>query len=191
MAATESTMLELGTTAPDFSLPTPSGDQIRLADFEGSAGLVVAFICNHCPFVKLIREGLADFAREYSAQGIEMIAINSNDFANYGGDAPEKMQDEINEFGYTFPYVYDESQEIAKAYRAACTPDFYLFDADRKLVYRGRFDGATPGNGVAVTGKELRAAADALLEGNSLAGDQVPSIGCNIKWKAGNEPDYF
>ena len=191
MAATESTMLELGTAAPDFSLPTPSGDQVRIADFEGSAGLVIAFICNHCPFVKLIREGLADFAREYSAQGIEMVAINSNDFANYSGDAPEKMQDEINEFGYTFPYVYDENQDVAKAYRAACTPDFYLFNADRKLVYRGRFDGATPGNGVAVTGEELRAAADALLEGNPLAAEQVPSIGCNIKWKAGNEPDYF
>ena len=191
MAATESTMLELGTVAPDFELPTPTGDIVRLADFSGSPGLVVAFICNHCPFVKLIREDLAEFAREYSARGIEMVAINSNDFANYEGDTPEKMQDEINEFGYTFPYLVDESQEIAKAYRAACTPDFYLFDAEQKLVYRGRFDGATPGNGVDVTGEELRAAADALLGGSNPSDDQIPSIGCNIKWKAGNEPDYF
>ena len=191
MAATESTMLELGTVAPDFELPTPTGDIVRLADFSGSPGLVVAFICNHCPFVKLIREDLAEFAREYSARGIEMVAINSNDFANYEGDTPEKMQDEINEFGYTFPYLVDESQEIAKAYRAACTPDFYLFDAEQKLVYRGRFDGATPGNGVDVTGEELRAAADALLGGSNPSDDQIPSIGCNIKWKAGSEPDYF
>ena len=191
MAATESTMLELGTVAPDFELPTPTGDIVRLADFSGSPGLVVAFICNHCPFVKLIREDLAEFAREYSARGIEMVAINSNDFANYEGDTPKKMQDEINEFGYTFPYLVDESQEIAKAYRAACTPDFYLFDAEQKLVYRGRFDGATPGNGVDVTGEELRAAADALLGGSNPSDDQIPSIGCNIKWKAGNEPDYF
>lgn len=191
MAATESTMLDLGTTAPDFALPTASGDIVQLADFEGSAGLVVAFICNHCPFVKLIREGLADFAREYSAQGVEMVAINSNDFANYSGDAPAKMQEEVDEFGYTFPYLVDESQEIAKAYRAACTPDFYLFDANKKLVYRGRFDGATPGNGVAVTGEELRAATDALLAGGEIGSEQNASIGCNIKWKAGNEPDYF
>ena len=191
MAATESTMLDLGTAAPDFELPTPARDVVRLADFAGSPGLVVAFICNHCPFVKLIREGLAEFAREYSARGIEMVAINSNDFVNYEGDTPEKMQDEINEFGYTFPYLVDESQEVAKAYRAACTPDFYLFDAAQKLVYRGRFDGATPGNGVDVTGEELRAATDALLDGGTPSSEQVPSIGCNIKWKAGNEPDYF
>jgi peroxiredoxin len=191
LAATESTMLELGTAAPDFELPTPEGETVRLADFAGGPGLVVAFICNHCPFVKLIREGLADFARDYSARGVEMVAINSNDFANYPGDAPAKMQDEINEFGYTFPYLVDESQEVAKAYRAACTPDFYLFDAEQKLVYRGRFDGATPGNGVAVTGEELRAATDALLAGEEISAEQNASIGCNIKWKAGNEPDYF
>ena len=191
MAATESTMLELGTAAPEFSLPTPAGDTVSLADFDGSKGLVVAFICNHCPFVKLIRDGLADFAREYAGRGVAMVAINSNDFANYPGDTPEKMQDEINEFGYTFPYLVDESQEVAKAYRAACTPDFYLFDADKKLVYRGRFDAATPGNGEAVTGKELRAATDALLAGGAISAEQNASIGCNIKWKAGNEPDYF
>mgnify|MGYP001815076639 CR=1 FL=1 len=191
MAATESTMLELGTAAPDFELPTPAGEIVPLADYSGSPGLVVAFICNHCPFVKLMREDLAEFAREDSARGVEMVAINSNDFVNYEGDSPEKMQDEINEFGYTFPYLVDENQEVAKAYRAACTPDFYLFDAEQKLVYRGRFDGATPGNGVDVTGEELRAAADALLAGSASSDDQIPSIGCNIKWKAGNEPDYY
>ncbi len=191
MAATESTMLELGTEAPDFELPLPSGTLVRLSDFAGGQGLTVAFISNHCPFVKLIREGLADFAREYAERGIAMVAINSNDFVNYPDDRPEKMQVEVDEFGYSFPYVYDESQEVAKAYRAACTPEFYLFDADNKLVYRGRFDGATPGNGVAVTGEELRAAADAFLAGDAPDADQKPGIGCNIKWKAGNEPDYF
>ena len=191
MAATESTMLALGTEAPDFELPLPSGTLVRLGDFADSQGLIIAFISNHCPFVKLIREGLADFAREYAERGIAMVAINSNDFVNYSDDRPEKMQVEVDEFAYSFPYVYDESQDVAKAYRAACTPEFYLFDADRKLVYRGRFDGATPGNGVAVTGAELRAAADALLAGDAPDADQKPGIGCNIKWKAGNEPDYF
>lgn len=191
MAATESTMLELGTAAPEFTLPTPSGELVRLSDFSEADGLVVAFICNHCPFVKLIREQLAEFAREYAARNVAMVAINANDFATYTGDTPEKMQAEIDEFGYTFPYVYDESQEVAKAYRAACTPEFYLFDAERKLVYRGRFDAATPGNGVAVTGKELRAATDALLAGATPDADQKPGLGCNIKWRPGNAPDYF
>lgn len=191
MAATESTMLELGTAAPEFTLPTPSGELVRLSDFSEADGLVVAFICNHCPFVKLIREQLAEFAREYAARNVAMVAINANDFATYTGDTPEKMQAEIDEFGYTFPYVYDESQEVAKAYRAACTPEFYLFDAERKLVYRGRFDAATPGNGVAVTGNELRAATDALLAGATPDADQKPGLGCNIKWRPGNAPDYF
>ena len=191
MAATESTMLELGTVAPEFALPTPAGEQVRLSDFSEADGLVVAFICNHCPFVKLIREELAEFAREYAAQNVAMVAINANDFATYTGDTPEKMQAEIDEFGYIFPYVYDESQEVAKAYRAACTPEFYLFDTGRKLVYRGRFDAATPGNGVAVTGNELRAATDALLAGATPDADQKPGLGCNIKWRPGNEPDYF
>lgn len=191
MAATESTMLELGTAAPDFELPTPSGNLVRLSDFDAAPALVVAFICNHCPFVQLIREELARFGREYAARDIAMVAINANDFAKYSGDSPEKMQAEIDEFGYTFPYVYDESQEVAKAYRAACTPEFYLFDADKKLVYRGRFDAATPGNGVPVTGEELRAATDALLAGEAPIQQQHPGIGCNIKWRAGNEPEYF
>lgn len=184
-------MLPLGAPAPDFDLPEPGGKRVRLTDFADAEGLVVAFICNHCPFVKLIREGLAEFARDYAKRNIAMVAINSNDFDAYSGDAPEQMQKDIDRFGYGFPYVYDESQEIAKSYRAACTPEFYLFDAGRKLVYRGRFDAATPGNGEPVTGGELRRAADALLAGTTPDQDQKPGIGCNIKWKPGNAPDYF
>ena len=191
MAETQSTMLELGTAAPDFDLPQPDGQRVRLADFAAADALVVAFICNHCPFVKLIREGLAGFARDYAQRNVAMVAINANDFNNYSGDAPPRMQEEIKTYGYIFPYVYDESQEVAKAYRAACTPEFYLFDADRRLVYRGRFDGATPGNGQAVTGNELRRATDAVLAGALPDTDQRPGIGCNIKWKQGNAPDYF
>lgn len=191
MAVTESTMLPLGAPAPDFDLPEPGGKRIRLADFAEADGLVVAFICNHCPFVKLIREGLAEFARDCAARNIAMVAINANDFATYSGDAPERMQEDIDRFGYRFPYVYDESQRIAKAYRAACTPEFYLFDGVRKLVYRGRFDAATPGNGEPVTGADLRRAVDALLAGMAPDADQKPGIGCNIKWKPGNAPDYF
>lgn len=190
MAATESTMLELGTRAPDFDLPEPGGNRVRLADFSDAEGLVVAFICNHCPFVKLIREGIAEFARDYAPRNVAMVAINSNDFVTYSGDAPARMQEEKDAFGYCFPYVYDESQEVAKAYRAACTPEFYLFDADRKLTYRGRFDAATPGNGQPVSGAELRRATDALLAGAMPDRDQKPGIGCNIKWKPGNAPDY-
>lgn len=191
MAATESTMLALGTPAPDFDLPEPNGKRVRLADLSSAEGLVVAFICNHCPFVKLIREGIAEFARDYANRNVAMVAINANDFDTYSGDAPDRMQEEIDKFGYCFPYVYDESQEVAKAYRAACTPEFYLFDADRKLVYRGRFDAASPGNGEPVTGDELRRATDALLAGATPEPDQKPGIGCNIKWKPGNSPDYF
>lgn len=191
MAATESTMLELGTPAPDFDLPDPAGKRFRLDDFADAEGLVVAFICNHCPFVKHIREELAEYAREYAGRGIAMVAINANDFVNYSGDTPERMQEEAERFGYSFPYVYDESQEVAKAYRAACTPEFYLFDGDRELVYRGRFDAATPGNDEPVTGEDLRRATEALLAGRKPEADQHPGIGCNIKWKPGNVPDYF
>lgn len=191
MAATESTMLELGTSAPDFDLPKPDGSHVRLSDFADAKGLVVAFICNHCPFVKHIRQGIAQFARDYLPRNVAMVAINANDFATYSGDAPERMQEEIDNFDYRFPYVYDQSQEVAKAYRAACTPEFYLFDARRKLVYRGRFDAATPGNDEPVTGAELRRAADALLAGNMPDPHQFPGTGCNIKWKPGNAPDYF
>ena len=191
LAATESTMLELGTPAPDFDLPEPGGRRVRLSDFADADGLIVAFICNHCPFVKHIRIGLADFARDYAQRNVAMVAINANDFAAYSGDAPEHMQKEIDNFGYCFPYVYDESQEVAKAHRAACTPEFYLFDGDRKLVYRGRFDAATPGNNELVSGDELRCATDAMLAGTMADPDQKPGIGCSIKWKPGNVPDYF
>jgi peroxiredoxin len=191
LAATESTMLELGTSAPDFNLPKPDGSRVRLSDFADAEGLVVAFICNHCPFVKHIREGLAEFARDYVPRNVALVAINSNDFATYSGDAPERMQEEIDSFGYCFPYAYDESQDVAKAYRAACTPEFYLFDSNRTLVYRGRFDAATPGNDEPVTGDELRRATDAMLAGNMPVLDQAPGIGCNIKWKSGNAPEYF
>jgi peroxiredoxin len=190
MAATESTMLALGTPAPDFDLPDPGGKRVRLSDFGDADGLVVAFISNHCPFVKHIREGLSAFAREYAKRNVAMVAINANDFVTYTSDAPEHMQEEIDNFGYCFPYVYDESQDVAKAYRAACTPEFYLFNAAKKLVYRGRFDAATPGNGVPVSGEELRRATDALLAGSAPDPDQKPGIGCNIKWRPGNAPDY-
>jgi peroxiredoxin len=185
MAATESTMLALGTRAPDFDLPKPDGDHVRLSDFDSADALVVTFICNHCPFVKHIRKGLVEYADEYAQRNVAMVAINANDFATYSGDSPERMQEEIDKFGYSFPYAYDESQIVAMAYGAACTPEFYLFDADRKLVYRGRFDAATPGNNVAVTGNELRSATDALLAGSTPDLDQKPGIGCSIKWKLG------
>ena len=191
MAATESTMLALGTQAPDFELPDPAGNIVRLSDFADADGLVVAFISNHCPFVKHIRAELADFGREVQAQNLAMVAINANDVVNHPADSPERMQDEIDNFGYTFAYLYDESQEVAKAYHAACTPEFYLFDGDNRLVYRGRFDAATPGNAEPVTGNELRASVDALLTGAPPIVGQRPGIGCNIKWKSGNEPGYY
>lgn len=191
MALTESTMLELGTPVPDFDLPDPAGERVRLRDFADAEGLIVAFICNHCPFVKHIREEVAAFAKEYMQHNIAMVAINANDVSSHPADAPEQMREEAETLGYGFPYVYDESQETAKAYRAACTPEFYLFDKERKLVYRGRFDGSTPSNGEPVTGNELRRATDAVLAGNTADPDQRPGIGCNIKWKPGNEPDYF
>ena len=191
MAATESTMLPLGTPAPEFSLPDPGGRVVKLSDFSDADGLVVAFLSNHCPFVKHIRSELAQFARDIQKNNVAMVAINSNDAVSYPADSVGKMQVEIENHGYTFPYLYDELQDVAKAYRAACTPEFYLFDGDRKLVYRGRFDGATPGNDVPVSGAELRAAITALLGGDTPQGEQQPGIGCNIKWKPGNEPEYF
>ncbi len=180
--ATQSTMLELGTTAPDFRLHTFDGKEIALADFRDARGLVVAFICNHCPFVKHIRNEFAQFAREYQSRGIAVVAINSNDIQAYPDDAPEGMAAEARSAGYTFPYLLDESQEVAKAYKAACTPDLFLFDAQRKLVYRGQFDDSRPGKGTA-TGADLRAACDALLGGTDIPKEQKPSIGCSIKWK--------
>lgn len=190
MAVTPSTMLPLGTRAPAFRLPDPHGRTIALEDFEKAPALLVAFLCNHCPFVKHIRAGLAQFARQYAERGLALVAINANDVTTHPDDAPERMAEEIERAGYVFPYLFDESQGVAKAYRAACTPEFYLFDAERRLVYRGQFDDSRPGNGRPVTGADLRAAVDAVLAGKPVASDQRPSTGCNIKWKPGNQPDY-
>jgi peroxiredoxin len=190
MVAVNSTMLPLGTSAPDFQLPNIDGKAVSLADFAGKP-LLVAFICNHCPYVKHLRGGLAQFGRDCISRGAAMVAISSNDVANYPDDSPEKMRVEAKSAGYSFPYLYDASQSVAKAYRAACTPDFYLFDGGHRLVYRGQFDDSRPGNGLPVTGKDLKAALDAVLAGRPVAGPQKPSIGCNIKWKPGHEPDYF
>ena len=191
MAATLSTMLDLGTKAPDFSLPDVQGGITSLSDFEGAPGLLVMFICNHCPYVKHLNEALVEFANEYKSRGIECVAISSNEVENYPQDGPEFMAQVAKEQSYPFPYLYDESQEIAKAYRAACTPDFFLFNEEQKLFYRGQFDQSRPGNNMPVTGRDLRAAVDTMLEGEESFEPQVPSMGCNIKWKAGNEPEYF
>ncbi len=190
MAVTPSTMLPLGTPAPDFTLPDAEGRTVSLSDLQGPA-LLVAFICYHCPFVAHIRKEFGSFAREYQEKGLSVVAIVSNDLEQYPQDGPAGVRAEAEEGGYTFPYLLDETQEVAKAYEAACTPDFFLFDGDRKLVYRGQFDGSRPGNGVPVTGQDLRAAVDALLAGRQVSEDQRTSIGCNIKWKPGNAPEYF
>lgn len=183
MAATPSNMLALGTQAPDFNLPDPSGKTYRRDDFAEAGGLLVVFICNHCPFVVHVREALAAFGREYAEKGLAMVGINSNDVDKYPSDSPEMMAREIEIAGYTFPYLFDETQDVARAYQAACTPDFFLFDADRRLVYRGQLDDSRPGNGIPVTGRDLRKAADQMLSGNQVTVDQRPSVGCNIKWK--------
>ncbi len=190
MARTASTMLPLGTEAPSFSLPDTEGGRVALEDYKDAPALLVAFLCNHCPFVKHIREGLAAFGREYIPRGLGMVAISSNDATRYPADAPDQMAREKKEAGYPFPYLYDESQEVARAYRAACTPDFFLFDGEGKLFYRGQFDGSRPGNDVPVTGGDLRRAVEALLEGGAAPDHQIPSVGCNIKWKPGNEPKW-
>lgn len=188
MAVTPSRMLPLGTAAPAFTLPdTVGGQPVAINACVGDRGLLVAFICNHCPFVLHILDGLVAFARDYRSRGIGTVAICANDALGYPQDAPAQMTRLAQARGFGFPYLYDESQQVARAYQAACTPDLYLFDAGLKLVYRGQFDGARPGNGVPVTGRDLRAAAEALLAGRTLA-EQVPSVGCNIKWKAGSEP---
>ena len=183
-------MLPLGTAAPDFRLPDTSGRIISLADLKGAPALVVVFMCNHCPYVKHLRGGLAQLARDYLPRGIAMVGINANDVAHYPADSPAHMAEEVQSAGYLFPYLFDESQQTAKAYHAACTPDFFLFDKGQRLVYRGQFDDSRPGNSIPVTGKDLRAALEALLAGKNVALSQKPSIGCNIKWKPGNEPDY-
>ncbi|RMG36156.1 MAG: thioredoxin family protein [Planctomycetota bacterium] len=192
MVKTASTMLPLGTPCPEFALPNVvDGTTFRSSDVPKGTPLLVMFICNHCPFVKHIRSQLAEFAREYQQKGLVIVAINSNDVEAYPDDSPEKMAQEAREAGYTFPYLFDETQDVAKAFKAACTPDFFLFDRDHRLAYRGQFDDSRPGNGIPVTGKDLRAAADAVLEGRPAPENQRPSIGCNIKWKPGNEPEYF
>ena len=191
MVAVNSTMLPLGTAAPDFRLPDASGKVVSLSDFKSAPALVIVFMCNHCPYVKHIRSGLAQFARDYAPRRVAIVGISSNDAANYPADSPAKMAQEVRAAGYIFPYLYDESQAVAKNYKAACTPDFYLFDKDQRLVYRGQFDDSRPGNGIPVTGRDLRVALDAELAGQPVPAHQKPSIGCNIKWKPGNEPDYF
>jgi len=190
MALTPSTMLPLGTAAPDFNLPDTNGKLVALADFKSQAALVVIFMCNHCPYVIHIRTALAQLARDYAPKNVSIVGISSNDVKNYPADSPARMKAEAESAGYIFPYLYDETQSVAKAYRAACTPNIYLFDRGRRLVYRGQFDASRPGNGIPVTGKDLRAALDAVLLGRTTSEFQVPSIGCNIKWKAGNEPRY-
>jgi peroxiredoxin len=191
MVKTASTMLPLGTKAPDFSLPNVDGKTVSLRDLSGGKGLLVMFICNHCPFVKHLRSALAAFGQEYQAKGLKIVAISSNDVGSHPEDSPESMAAEAQAAGYTFPYLYDATQEVAQAYKAACTPDFYLFNSDLALVYRGQFDDSRPSNGKPITGADLRAAADAVLAGKPPLLEQRPSIGCNIKWRPGHEPDYF
>jgi peroxiredoxin len=190
MVAVNSTMLPLGTPAPEFRLPDTDGKMVALADFQAAPGLLVMFLCNHCPYVQHIRAGIAEFGRDYRSRGLAGVAISSNDVAQFPDDSPEKMAEEKARFGYVFPYLYDETQEVAKAYRAACTPDFFLFDRNRRLVYRGQFDDSRPSNDRPVTGADLRAAADAVLASGPAPAEQKPSIGCNIKWKPGAAPEY-
>ncbi len=191
MVRVDSTMLPLGTPAPDFRLPDPAGYEHALDDYAGAPASLVMFLCNHCPFVQHVRRELALLTDGWQQRGVAVVGINSNDVEAYPDDRPDKMAEEVRTVGYTFPYLFDESQEVAKAYRAACTPDFFLFDAERKLVYRGQLDDSRPGNGVPVTGADLSAAIDAVLADEPVPEPQHPSMGCNIKWKPGNEPDYF
>ncbi len=192
MALTSSTMLELGTPAPDFQLPDVlSGSTISLATFSEQKALLVMKICRHCPFVQHVSKELARIGTDYADQSVGLVAISASDAANYPDDAPDSLKAMVLELGFTFPLCYDSSQETAKAYTAACTPDFFLFDAERKLAYRGQLDDSRPGNSVPVTGRDLRAALDAVLAAQPLKGEQKPSLGCNIKWKPGNQPDYY
>jgi peroxiredoxin len=191
MVLTASTMLELGAQAPSFSLPDTTGKTVCLDDFKNAAGLLVVFLCNHCPYVKHVQHELASIGCEYGPKGIAMVGINANDAVTYPDDSFARMGDEARRVGYSFPYLYDESQEVAKAYRAACTPDFFLFDRKQRLVYRGQLDDARPGKATPVTGRDLRRALDALLAGQPISKEQQPSMGCNIKWKTGNAPEYF
>ncbi len=191
MVRTASTMLPLGTTAPDFSLVDTDGNTVSRRDSLGKKGLLVVFLCNHCPYVKHVADELKRLGDDYLARDIAVVGISSNDIEAHPDDSPEKMKQEKQQRGYAFPYLFDATQEVAKAYRAACTPDFFLFDADHKLVYRGQLDDSRPGNGKPVTGADLRRALDNLLAGEPPLERQVPSLGCNIKWIAGAEPEYF
>ena len=192
MVKTASTMLALGTTAPEFHLPdVVSGETISLATFSGSKALLVMFICQHCPFVKHIQSELAQIGHDYGDRPLGIVAISANDVANYPDDSPQKLKEMAQELNFNFPVCYDESQSVSKSYTAACTPDFFLFDSSSKLVYRGQLDDSRPSNGVPVTGQDLRQAIDAVLQDGEINFEQKPSIGCNIKWKPGNEPDYF
>lgn len=191
MVKTASTMLALGTKAPDFILPDVQGKPVSLADFSGAPALLLVFMCNHCPYVKHIAPALAALAKDYRRQGVAVVGVNSNDADAFPDDSPARMAEEVKRRGYCFPYLYDATQEVAKAYCAACTPDFYVFDRQRKLVYRGQMDSSRPGSDIPVTGEDLRAALDAVLANRPVSSKQIPSLGCNIKWKPGNEPDYF
>jgi len=191
MVSVNSTMLPLGSELPGFELPDPSGRLYSSDRFTGGPGLLVMFICNHCPYVKHIRPRLAELTKDLAGQGLAVVGINSNDAGLYPDDSPEAMKTEADQFGYTFPYLVDEDQSVARAFRAACTPDFFLFDREERLAYRGQFDDSRPKNDLPVTGSDLAAAAEAVLEGRAAPEEQRPSIGCNIKWKPGNEPDYF
>ncbi len=184
MARTPSNMIPLGSTAPDFNLPdTISGKNLSLQDLKSDKATVIMFICNHCPFVIHLHEGLQKFTKEYLEKGVSIIAISANDVENYPADSPEKMKELFEKLGFNFPYLYDETQETAKAYDAACTPDFYVYDKDLKLAYRGQFDSSRPQTDIPVTGKDIRKALDEILEGKAVSGEQLPSLGCNIKWK--------
>ncbi len=185
-------MLPLGTKAPDFTLPnTVTGDTVSLSDYSDEEGLLVMFICNHCPYVKHVREELARIGKDYADTGLGIVAISANDVAEYPQDGPDAMKIEAETFGYTFPYLYDEEQNVAAAYTAMCTPDFFLFGATGELAYRGRLDESRPDSGIPVTGADLRTAIDAVLADAPVADEQWPSMGCSIKWKAGNTPVYF
>ncbi len=191
MSETPSTMLEIGSQAQNFSLPEPAtGKQVSLAEFSGKP-LLVVFSCNHCPYVLHIIDSFTEFANQAQKRGLAVVMINSNDVAGYPADSPAKMIELARHHGFEFPYVYDQSQQVASAYRAACTPDFFLFDNSHRLVYRGQYDGSRPGNKVSVDGSDMRAAVDALFDATEIPAEQIPSVGCNIKWRAGNEPDYF
>jgi len=195
MVSTASTMQSLGAPAPTFALPntnpTAGEKMVSLSDYTSNSALLVAFICNHCPYVIHIREALVQFANDYAPRGLAVVAISSNDADNYPDDSPAKMSEEAVRHGFPFPYLYDEDQSVAKAYRAACTPDFFLFDSEMRLAYRGQFDAGRPKSNEPVTGVDLRNAADAVLAGSAVAAEQIPSVGCSIKWKAGGAPDYF